>query len=1219
MKRLTVSFKIKVRNLAKIISVYQLSVIWGKSILLFIIFSTVITVYSQNETIKINYEKLVDRTPFTHSGQPVGAVLSELKSQPPLAFTLFSITDTDLSTFDAEDELRKVEEEGKRIDKSLQQGQISQQSWAVLKFDLRKRSENIPKIKTRKSLKALVEPFLEPYAFLLQDALEAENPTQLKNPLTEVGDLFPFGEKQPAWANLLKTRRYLALSDGKGYVRIFLPGTISFQGNLNAKEAYSKNYGAVRHILNWLKESSTNKELNVDIYAYENDLTHQVLRLGKTPHSFRVTETLPPPAGTVPPDLKSIEDFLAKKLTLEGAYINDKGTLVLYGSKSATPPTLEGQPMELSDLAAAYRAVFYSGYNEPYISLDPSPFPEQVNVNFGGRLADTRIGWVTLRSDMRFKTLAGGADPATGEKLIDEVKKNLPDFQTQMERRYLVPAEQRPEKEYTRFWFYPNDKVIDKDFTVSRDEKFFKINKSRFIGKAVRESPFGERDEKFKTPVWTTGALDYFNRTNNYNAFAKMFPELRELDDVGRLLALFSWLKEKRSKNLNLDLDAFLTVELPPVTTPRRKSQIVVGYVVKDKLIQDFLNFSGIAKVIAEQRQSEKKETLDVLKTLVTPAQFQGLVGVALTKKLQEAGVSKEEIKELRKERYSAVDLTVGGGIDLSMKKAVRKLPSMPPPEENFYVQLKQSSPEIGLPRTTTQRVFRANVRDPESITPYKTPAQKPHQLNEIVKTSDVGRREIGNAKREIIEYTPAVEKVKWTRNAPENSFDKQNSKTVFFGGDGKPETFVRSEDGSQVIYKLDKTGDNLVAEKFALSKENEVALINGLRQKGDSDLQIWRSLPETTDIKAFEKMSDGSLAILRETPEKSFRLTVHDAENNIMKTFEGEAAITEMGKATRLKLETANTDEVAFVHAAFEDGNFILQVGKERKQFSGEEIIKAFQDPTSESAKAFDSLFNRQGDFIIYRDALARLPERFGKSLHGDTIADPVKLMARLRERFPGKKIFLDDEVDVAKENRKAIRLIARPADVGLLAPEESFPVEDHKVVKIIKKDWQAAGGTLLENVLQQPDAMRRIPNVILFSGHNDANLTSYLLALGEKGLLDGKVLFLNTCYARENPHFNNHLLTKSKSKPKAVFIHSEIISPVALESVLGNFAELLKIAETTGKAIHPLDLMEESIKLSLADEDTTPEIKKEITKLRRGTFQISWIQKSEPSKQAE
>lgn len=59
----------------------------------------------------------------------------------------------------------------------------------------------------------------------------------------------------------------------------------------------------------------------------------------------------------------------------------------------------------------------------------------------------------------------------------------------------------------------------------------------------------------------------------NYSQYADIFPELRELSVVARLMGLCIWMQKA---NLNqIDLDELLTVDLPVVQTPREKKQLI--------------------------------------------------------------------------------------------------------------------------------------------------------------------------------------------------------------------------------------------------------------------------------------------------------------------------------------------------------------------------------------------------------------------------------------------------------------------------------------------------------------------------------------------------------------------------------------------------------------------------------------------------------------------
>ncbi len=73
----------------------------------------------------------------------------------------------------------------------------------------------------------LLDPSLEPYAFVLSDALDSLDVFHTP-PWIEVGSLWQPGEAQPgeaqpAWVELLRARRYLVESDGTGNLRAILP------------------------------------------------------------------------------------------------------------------------------------------------------------------------------------------------------------------------------------------------------------------------------------------------------------------------------------------------------------------------------------------------------------------------------------------------------------------------------------------------------------------------------------------------------------------------------------------------------------------------------------------------------------------------------------------------------------------------------------------------------------------------------------------------------------------------------------------------------------------------------------------------------------------------------------------------------------------------------------------------------------------------------------
>ena len=162
-------------------------------------------------------------------------------------------------------------------------------------------------------------------------------------------------------------------------------------------------------------------------------------------------------------DLDALVAFFAEGPEIQGAALNKDQGLILYGSEGPKQ-TLAGHPMELSDLAVAYRAVFHAGDNKAFISLDPNKDPTKVTVNFGGFLENTRLGSVVLEADKRFKTITSGLDPNSFHDLRNYTRNHVPSFLSGAERD-LLSGEQSANGQWigTRFWYYPDTIGVDSD------------------------------------------------------------------------------------------------------------------------------------------------------------------------------------------------------------------------------------------------------------------------------------------------------------------------------------------------------------------------------------------------------------------------------------------------------------------------------------------------------------------------------------------------------------------------------------------------------------------------------------------------------------------------------------------------------------------------------------------------------------------------------------
>jgi hypothetical protein len=427
---------------------------------------------------------------------------------------------------------------------------------------------------------SLLEPMVEGFAFVLPDTLDRVHGVDTP-PLFEVAGLWHPGARQPAWVELLRARRYVVESDGAGRMRICVPWTAAGDPPADpveaARIAWTDAWPVLRHVVAAermrLSESAPSDAepvaIRVEVHAYRHHPERSRFRLGLDPWTATLDDDRPD--GRRPPlDLAGWQAFLDEGLRLEGARLDPDGRVRLLGSRADAAPTLLGRPISLADLAVAYRAVFHGGLAEPYMSLDRGYSPQTAVVNYGGRLRDTALGMVSLLCDVRFKTFSLGLDIAEGRDLRAELRRRLPDFRSHTERFAAHPDSERITSQQTRLWFYP-DRV---DLTVSPESDVLVLRRVRMSAASERLETAAGAPAAGEDPPWTLATVRAIDR--DYDTLAEVFPELADLDQVVRLLSLFTWLRQAEDSGLPVpDLGALLAVELPALTTPRTYPQLL--------------------------------------------------------------------------------------------------------------------------------------------------------------------------------------------------------------------------------------------------------------------------------------------------------------------------------------------------------------------------------------------------------------------------------------------------------------------------------------------------------------------------------------------------------------------------------------------------------------------------------------------------------------------
>jgi hypothetical protein len=499
--------------------------------------------------VRVDYRGLVDQRKLSHSGDPVGVLLERLGG-------------------------RSLPAEGERREDALAY--------------------------------RLLDPLLEPYAFVLVDAMDSLSPAP-DPPMVEVGSLWEPGEEQPAWVELVRARRFVLESDGQGKLRAFLPAPSGEDPVEAAKQAWSDAWPVLRHALAGERRRLARRRggdlpsLDVEVHAYRHRLAESAFDLGVTAWRASVTDTRP--TGDRPPvDLAGLRSILARGFQIEGARLEPSGRIRWFTSEAETKPSILGRAPTLADLAIAYRAVARGGYGEPYMSLDRAPAPHVAYVNYGGRLRDTSLGMVSLLADVRFKTFSVGIDLLGDGDVREAVRRAVPGFQTHLESFASDPTAGAVLNQQTRFWFYPDDV----DLTLSAEGDVLAFRKVRMTAASERVRDGGAASAE---APWTKATVAFLNA--HYDALATRFPEMSDLDESVRLLSLFTWLSAARARGLTVpDLDALLALDLPQLSTPRRFPQLLTHDVLSPPAavgVVDVLDRTDVGDALArlETRSAE--------------------------------------------------------------------------------------------------------------------------------------------------------------------------------------------------------------------------------------------------------------------------------------------------------------------------------------------------------------------------------------------------------------------------------------------------------------------------------------------------------------------------------------------------------------------------------------------------------------------------------------
>ena len=411
----------------------------------------------------------------------------------------------------------------------------------------------------------LLQPYLEPFSYLLNDALSTinEDKADFKNIVSH----FPEGSAQPAWVALFREGHYQIFYNNS-VIRVFLKN----EKNIKSNKLSDNHKTVIRHPL--LDLTTKYKDIkNIEIYGFTNNYKNQTIRLNVIPAIFPI-ENIKLNSNKSIPDIRGIEKLFSSGVDLRAIEVDANKELFFYGLNKENS-TLDKSPMSISDLAVIYRSIFHFYKNDPYISLDLNEDNRYAKVNFGGHLQNTRVGQVVLDADKMFKTLGTGL---YNEKLIlEKFRQNIPNFLTEGERTFLEPNSSGTTQ--IRYWFYPDSIGTVTDGSIG-------ALTSHYFSAAVERM-----DKKIEASNAVKNTIEHLNK--NYSQYEKAHYTFTELSTVGKLMGLVNWLYGMDIKN-KIDLDEFLSVMLPPHQTPKLTKKLLaaqtIAYVGENITYNDLMN-----------------------------------------------------------------------------------------------------------------------------------------------------------------------------------------------------------------------------------------------------------------------------------------------------------------------------------------------------------------------------------------------------------------------------------------------------------------------------------------------------------------------------------------------------------------------------------------------------------------------------------------------------
>ncbi len=237
------------------------------------------------------------------------------------------------------------------------------------------------------------------------------------------------------------------------------------------------------------------------------------------------------------------------------AFDPSTGQLILFGPQNRYLP-----PVNPDDLAVAVKSVYGLGVHpgDPGISIDLDS-PTQMKVRYDGATANTPFGQTIFEADYLLKSLVIGKNKATGQPFHLAVPGYFSLF-----NRLSAHQWKGGQLDFVRFWFIPEQITLVE--TEDRKGMVFSDVRMKVLSEAMLEGSSAEH------PAAREFAEHF---TAHYDEFARQFPVLEKLKNLGKITAIVKWLRENK---IPFDTSFFANYQIKKAETPSYVSPIESVY-----------------------------------------------------------------------------------------------------------------------------------------------------------------------------------------------------------------------------------------------------------------------------------------------------------------------------------------------------------------------------------------------------------------------------------------------------------------------------------------------------------------------------------------------------------------------------------------------------------------------------------------------------------------